>query len=317
MDWLDRIQTYFTRLTVDPVHHVLYPIIAMIIIILGTYLAAYLINRAIERIFQFFAPPNSARMDTLKKLAHSIARYLTYFFSAVLVLNNLGFNTTPILAGMSFLGLVTAFGTQNLIKDFFTGFFLLFEHQLAVGDNVTINGPNDGIQGTVEEIGLRITKIREFNQRLHYLANGTIQQVTNASRKQMMAMASVNVPPYADLNAVREALTQATNDMYDCFGAWLLEKPEVLGVTKADTNGIQVTIAALTTPERVWRLECRLREVAINALQDHQIPWFAQGFPLPNKDTPSAFNTAITSTTGIFPTAITTHNPHPKTPLEH
>ena len=94
---------------------------------------------------------------TLNRLIKSVARYGIYFISFLTILINIGLDPTPVLAGAGILGLAIGFGAQNLVRDIISGFFLIFENQMEVGNYVEVNGK---IRGTVEEIGLRITKIR-------------------------------------------------------------------------------------------------------------------------------------------------------------
>lgn len=120
------------------------------------------------------------REQTLVKLLENVVTYVVGFITFVTVLSIVGIEIAPILAGAGVLGLAIGFGAQNLVKDVITGFFIIFEDQFSVGDQVKING----FDGVVEEIGLRTTKIKGENKERHIIPNGSIILVTNLSIRQ-------------------------------------------------------------------------------------------------------------------------------------
>ncbi|HOQ67921.1 MAG TPA: mechanosensitive ion channel, partial [Candidatus Atribacteria bacterium] len=108
------------------------------------------------------------RVNTLVPLLRSILKYVVIFFAAILILGQLGVDATAILAGAGIVGIAVGFGAQTLVKDVLTGFFLLLEDSISVGDVVQIGD----ISGTVEDIGLRVTRIRPFSGALIVVPNG-------------------------------------------------------------------------------------------------------------------------------------------------
>ena len=153
----------------------------IVLILFLTYVALRFTGKLIDRIFQLKRIDRKKAL-TLSKLIKSFARYAIYFVATLTLLFNIGIDPTPVLASAGILGLAIGFGAQNLVRDLISGFFIIFEDQMEVGDYVQVNGK---ISGTVEEIGIRVTKIREWNQRLHYLSNGEIHHVANYNRVQM------------------------------------------------------------------------------------------------------------------------------------
>ncbi|BCU82969.1 mechanosensitive ion channel protein MscS [Polycladomyces abyssicola] len=251
----------------NPVEYLLLPLGQILLIVLITLIALRLVNRLIDHILKL-SKTDSKRAVTMSKLIKSTARYSIYFIALLMILDRLGVNMTPVLAGAGILGLAIGFGAQNLVRDVITGFFLIFENQLEVGDFVEINGQ---ITGTVEEIGLRVTKIREWNQRLHYISNGEITQVTNYNRDRMRAIVTVTVPYESDLGRVHEVLEEVCRDIHKRFSPYLLEEPSVFGVTNIERDGVQFTVTALSDPQEVWRIERELRKTIITAFQEHDI----------------------------------------------
>lgn len=247
----------------NPVDSLLLPIGKIVLIIFFTYIALRLVGRVVDKIF-ILSKIDSNKGLTLNRLIKSVARYGIYFLSILTILINVGLDPTPVLAGAGILGLAIGFGAQNLVRDIISGFFLIFENQMEVGNYVEINGK---IRGTVEEIGLRITKIREWNQRLHYLSNGEITQVTNYNRNQMRPLVSVTVPYEADLRRAEEILESVCRDIGHKFDSDLIEKPSVYGVTSIENGGVQFTVMALSNPNQYWLIERTLRKEIVIAFE--------------------------------------------------
>lgn len=265
--FMNKTKNVFLEIKEDPVTNLLIPVGEILLIIFLTFLVIRLVDRLVDRIFKL-SKTDSNKAQTLRKLIKSISHYLIYFIAFVSLLIQIGFDPRPVLAGAGILGLAIGFGAQSLVKDVITGFFLIFESQLEVGDIVQINGE---INGTVEEVGLRVTKIREFNQRLHYLANGTINQVTNYNREKMRAIIPVTVPYESNLDQVNKTLEELCDDIKKKYKEDLVEDPEVMGVTKVDQTGVQFTITAICHPDKYWKLEREMRKEAVLALNRNGI----------------------------------------------
>ncbi len=157
--------------------------IRILLIIAGLILVGKIGNRLINGLLREGRIPgtwNERRIKTLRDVGQSMLRYALYFVGAIMILSELNVDARSILAGAGIVGLAAGIGAQNLMRDVVTGFFILFEDQFAVGDYVNIAG----ITGTVEDMGLRVTKIREANGDLHIISNGEIRQVArlNAAR---------------------------------------------------------------------------------------------------------------------------------------
>ncbi len=133
---------------------------------------------------------SKARLQTLEKLLLNVFSYVLFFIIAFNILDTLGFNLGPVLAAAGVVGLAIGFGAQGLVSDVVTGFFLLLERQLEVGDYVTAGG----VDGIVEELGFRTTMIRGFDGTLHYLPNRNITNVDNHSRGNMRALVDLTIP---------------------------------------------------------------------------------------------------------------------------
>lgn len=140
------------------------------------------------------------RTTTLTKVLSSGGITVIWSITAMQVLDVLGFNVAPLLAGISIGGLAVGFGAQNLVRDVVSGLLLLVEDQYGIGDHVTIN---DKADGTVEELTLRLTGVRDKEGSVHYLANGTITHVENHSKDYPRAVIDIVVDDKIQLGRVR------------------------------------------------------------------------------------------------------------------
>jgi small conductance mechanosensitive channel len=192
------------------------------------------------------------RINTLLLLLRNVAKYIIIFFAGITVLKNLGVDLTPILAGAGILGLAIGFGSQNLVKDIVTGFFIIMEGQYAVGDSVEING----LFGRVEQVGLRITKIRDANGQLRFISNGTISRVNNYTANYIAH--TINVPfshdePGDPAAAVRPILDDFDREFQVFAGA-----PTVGTVESLPTYARILKVETRSIPGRQSILESKL-----------------------------------------------------------
>ncbi|CCO08338.1 mechanosensitive ion channel family protein [Desulforamulus hydrothermalis] len=222
-------------------------------------------SRLVEKIFN--AKPGQIlgdnRAQTLAGLLKSVLRYGVYFVTVISIVEIFIPNAArTVLAGAGILGLAVGFGAQNLVRDIITGFFILFEDQYAVGEYVTVAG----VTGTVEEIGLRVTKIREFGGQLHIIPNGIITMVTNFNRGGMQALVEIGISYEENIDRAIEVLKQMSRQFAQTWAADLIEGPDVLGVVRFGESDVVIRITARTKPMRQWEIERQLRKAVKEAL---------------------------------------------------
>lgn len=206
------------------------------------------------------------KVKTLSSLTKNILKYVIYFVAVYSILEILGLKMGSILAVAGIGSLAVGFGAQSLVKDVITGFFIIFEDQFGVGDYITINN----FSGTVEEIGLRVTKIRDFSGDLNIIPNGEITSVTNHSKGAMRALVAVSVSYEEDVDRVIEALneicTEVKRDRTD-----LLDGPKVLGITNFKDSAVEITVVAMAKPMQQWAVERDLRYRIKKLFKDYNI----------------------------------------------
>ena len=150
-----------------------------------------------------------SRRLTLIPLFRSLLQYLIYFSVAVSILYILDINPTPILAGAGIVGIAVGLGAQTLINDIVCGFFILFENYYLVGDYIEmVKDEYQIIEGTVEAIELRTTRIRHPNGQLQIIRNGDIGSITNYSKQYIFAVVEVDIPYNCNLNYVYQVIEE-------------------------------------------------------------------------------------------------------------
>ncbi|MCX4244092.1 mechanosensitive ion channel family protein [Paraliomyxa miuraensis] len=230
----------------------LWRLVAALATLLVTWLALRLARPTLRKAF---SRNTSARARTLQPLVQALVSVTLLGAGIVLALEQLGFDLTAVIAGAGVVGLAIGFGAQTLVKDVISGFFLIFDEVLESGDWVEI----DQVAGTVEEVGLRVTKIRAFDGRLWYVPNGQIQMVANTNREWMRAVVEVSLAYEQDVPRGMEVLAEVGQQWASENGDTVIEPPETQGVLRLDASSIVVRLVIKVKPGTQWATERELR----------------------------------------------------------
>jgi small conductance mechanosensitive channel len=244
-EWRMNTWHYFT----DPKQWTLW--VTVLIKVLVIYAAGRVVNsitrRAVAHMIQEREKSplkfDSRRTKTIGRLIGNLVSYTVNFFVIILILSQFGFNLAPLLAGAGVIGLAIGFGAQSLVKDVITGFFIIFEDQFAVGDVIQIGT----YKGTVEEIGLRVTKIRSWTGEVYIIPNGSISQVTNFSTHNSLAVVDVTVDYGGDLEKAM-TLTKETAKRAFESSRLIVSEPSVLGIQTVTDKDVTLRIVAECRP---------------------------------------------------------------------
>ncbi len=199
-----------------------------------------------------------ARMHTITAVFRSMATGFIWFVASVWILEVIGINFGPLLAGAGIVGVALGFGTQTMVKDFIAGFFLVVEDQYGVGDTVDLGGE---AKGTVEQVTLRTTRLRDVEGNVWWVPNGQLTRVANKSHEWARALLDVVVPYQADLEQVC-ALMKAVADDLTAEERWareVLEAAQVWGVQELGADGVVVRMVIKTRPGSQFGLLRELR----------------------------------------------------------
>ncbi|WP_434510922.1 mechanosensitive ion channel family protein [Desulfitobacterium sp. AusDCA] len=196
------------------------------------------------------------KANTLFPLLRSTAFYVITFTVIIHILQKVfHFETGTLLASAGVLGVAVGFGSQSLVKDIIAGFFILFEDQFAVGEYIKAGE----FSGTVEEIGIRSTRLRDWGGELHIIPNGKITAVTNYNRGKMRALVDIQVSYDEDLDRAMEVMHDVCNEIQAEFGEKIVEPPTVQGVIQFGERNAVLRVVAYTITNEQWGLERELR----------------------------------------------------------
>ena len=198
------------------------------------------------------------RAQTMGSILKSIASGLILAIVAVMVLDQVGVNIAPIIASAGIVGIALGFGAQNLVKDFLSGIFMILEDQYGVGDSVDLGEAT----GTVEAVGLRVTRVRDVDGTVWYVRNGEVLRVGNRSQNWARTVLDITVAYESDLDQVQQLLQEEATAMYEDerFHDVIIEPPEVWGVERFDKDGAVVRVVLKTAPLQQWPVARALRQ---------------------------------------------------------
>jgi moderate conductance mechanosensitive channel len=209
------------------------------------------------------------RAHAVGQLLHSGLVLLVWGTATLVILTEIGVNIAPIMASAGVVGVALGFGAQTLVKDYLSGFFMIVEDQYGVGDLVDV-GP---VTGTVEEVALRVTRIRDPSGVVWYVRNGEILRVANQSQGWTMAAAVIPVSYDADLAEIRKVVAEVGNDMYNDpeTRPRMLGRPTFAGVEAVSGEAVYVKILAKARGGQQIPLTRELRERLKAGFDQHGI----------------------------------------------
>ncbi len=192
------------------------------------------------------------RIETLSSVFRHTANVVIVGLALMLTLSEIGISVTPILATAGVAGIAIGFGAQSLVKDFFSGFFLLLENQVSEGDIIEAAGKS----GYVERVTLRHVRIRDYDGSVHYIPNGLITIVTNRSRDYAYAVIDMDFPRKEEPARIFERMRAVTAAMRadPKLGPSILDDIDIAGVEKLDDASFTVRCRLMVLPSRQWRV---------------------------------------------------------------
>jgi len=198
------------------------------------------------------------RAETMGSLLKSIASVVILTIFGITVIAELGFAVGPLIASAGIVGVALGFGAQSLVSDFLSGIFMIFEDQYGVGDVVDLG---EAI-GTVEAVGLRVTRLRDVNGTVWYVRNGEILRVGNQSQNWARTVLDVPVGYGEDLTRVKNVLQEVAETMWEDedFRGQIIEQPEVWGVQDLGPDAVVVRVTLKTAPLEQWAVARELRQ---------------------------------------------------------
>jgi small conductance mechanosensitive channel len=242
----------------------------LLIRVISMFLAASVLVEVVRVLVArlLLAAPSAAddtqrRRVTFVGLIQNIVKYIIYFCVGLMVLDDLGIDPTPILAGAGIVGLTVGLGAQKIVQDLLAGLLLLFEDQILHGDYIKI-GETEGV---VEQMSLRITRVRDGLGRLHILRNGEVQNVINYSRGWTLAVVDMSVAYEDDLDMVLQAIAEIVAGLPAKMPSEVIEPPEVKGIESIGKTGLTVRIETKVAPGSFQEVNRTLNRMLVDGFK--------------------------------------------------
>jgi small conductance mechanosensitive channel len=273
-DWVDKHR-----------HILIYTPIRIVIIVVVALIIRVLLHRAINRLVRpvregqvprilrplrdkavatavlgstgLLSERRAQRAATVGSVLKSGVSFVVFMIAFMLVLSELSINLAPFIAGTSIVGVALAFGAQNIVKDFLSGMFMIFEDQYGVGDVIDF----EKASGTVEAVGLRTTRLRDVNGTVWYVRNGEVVRVGNKSQGFAQVVLDVPIAAAADVARASAAILDVARSM-QAEQEWqqlFLGDPEVQGVEAITLEQTTIRMVVRVRPLEQWRIARELR----------------------------------------------------------
>ena len=227
----------------------------LLIIIVLALVALRIAGLIVRRSFRAIALHQSdseaeKRLQTLQSVTRYTIGIVIVVTAAMMILQNLGVEIGAVLAAAGVVGVAVGFGSQQLVQDIISGFFLLIENQIRVGDVVSIAGKS----GLVERINLRMTVLRDLSGNVHYVRNGHIDLVTNMTKGFSYYVFDIGVAYREDTDEVTEVMKQVSTELRkeEEYANDILEDIEILGVDQFADSAVVIKARIKTLPIRQW-----------------------------------------------------------------
>ncbi len=258
------------------VEFVLRPLEVVLVLVLAWVIGRYggrVVRRLVARVGQPSAHRShsaraAARLQTTAAVSANVWRFIVAIFAVAIILGMLGIDLDPLLASATIIGATLGFGAQLIVRDYLSGFLLTVEDQFGIGDSIAVNG----ISGTVEDVSLRVTKVRVSDGSLVYVPNGDIRLLSNTSRGWAKAVVEVDVPigSSEDLERSIEVVTEAAKKVGEeaPAAAGCTQPPEVLGLVATDGNFGKLRVLLRTNHSHRATVERTLRSTVVGELAD-------------------------------------------------
>ncbi len=227
------------------------------------------------------------RAETLGRVFRYLAAVVVSLVAGMLVLSELGVSVAPILGAAGVAGLAIGFGAQSLVRDYFTGYFLLVEDQIRQGDVVKL-GEHAGL---VEQVTLRYVQLRDYDGHVHFVPNGMITSVVNMGRGHAQAVVDVGIAYSADIDAVMALMRDVGSEMRldPMQGSRILDDLEIAGVERWADSAIVIRARFKVAPLEQWNVRRdllrRLKQAFDRAGIDIPFPQMTLHFPPPQAST--------------------------------
>lgn len=233
------------------------------------YILRKISSWAIELFFKKYfntQTQNTNRYETIYRVTYNIFNAIYYFFLIYTILEILNFPVGTLLASAGVVGLAVSLGAQGFVSDLVNGFTMLFEKQIEIGDEVTL----DDITGVVLNVSLRTTQIKDFDGTVHFIPNREIAIISNRSKADMRALITIRLYPDTDIEQVRKII-DAVNEKYIPEFSAITIPPADIFFTSNPKNELTVRVTMFTEAGEQYHVTNKFYELYVTELTAQNI----------------------------------------------
>ncbi len=229
IDW-DAILATFIEKT-------LYLIFLVILFSVLSKIGKYLLDKSFSQ-YSKKASLNESRLKTLHSLLHTIFHYTLGFFFIYALLSVIGVPIGSLLAGAGIAGVAIGLGAQGFMNDMITGFFIIMEQQMDVGDYIQL--ANLSIEGTVVSVGIRTLQLKATDGTVHYIPNRNITTISNLSRANMLVRLDIRIVPEEGYDKIQAVIQQVNQQLAEKYQNELQTEPTIFGLVDLGNSNFAI-----------------------------------------------------------------------------
>ncbi len=248
-------KTFLEWIIINGIRIALVIVLSYVVIRFARIVSGRILNKIIEK--EGLGDEQKKRIDTLTRIVINTLSIVIIVMAVMIILGQIGIKVGPILAGAGVLGLAIGFGAQSLVKDVITGFFILLDNRINIGDVIQAAG----VAGLVESINLRITTLRDLEGKVHFIPNGEISVVSNLTKGWSRCVLDIGVAYKEDTDHVCEVLKRVGDELFEVpeYSDVILEPLEILGVDAFADSQVTIKMMFKTKPIKQWMVAREFR----------------------------------------------------------
>lgn len=244
-------------------------VILSVIVFLIAKIIIYIFKKALKNLVKTYKSNdfrNSKKVNSIVSISSSVLKYIIYFIVIVIILSIFNVNTLSLIATAGIGGIIIAFGVQSIIKDLFSGIFILLDDQYNIGDDVIIND----IAGNVIAINMRNTQIQGYDGSLNTISNGSITKVTNLSKNNQKSVVTFCFPTDVDIEKVKKVINSFSLEFAKKYKT-ITREPMFFGVMETESYYVKIGVVFWSKQSTQWQNEKILREELYKEFKEKNI----------------------------------------------
>ncbi|MBV7390156.1 mechanosensitive ion channel family protein [Enterococcus alishanensis] len=247
-------------------------LIVLVLFIIIRRVGNFLINQSFERQQQKMTG-SITRLKTIHTLSSNVFSYFLLFFFLYAVLDTIGIPVGSLLAGAGIAGVAIGLGAQGFMNDIITGFFIILEQQIDVGDYIRL--VNLQLEGTVTSVGIRTIQMKSTDGTVHFIPNRNITTISNLSRAHMQVLLDIRINPNEGYDAISQLIMQVNTELSEKFKSEIFDGPTLFGMVDLGNSNYAIRTVMYVENGKQYHLKEEFLTAYVNTLNQH-------GFTIPN-----------------------------------